>query len=71
MIIQFSDYLTVDDGVDLSIPFSDTLAFPLDNSFDITKTPQHKTWLPPLENKKRIILQEVEYVVTVCKPCNS
>lgn len=63
MIIQFSDYLTVDDGVDLSIPFSDTLAFPLDNSFDITKTPQHKTWLPPLENKKRIILQEVEYVV--------
>ena len=67
MLIKFSDYLSIDDGIDVSKIFViNTL--PLESKSNILQLPEQNAWLPPLESEKKIFIQGVEYhIVSVGK----
>ncbi len=62
MLIKFSDYLSVDDGIDVSKTFTIN-PLPLESKPNVLPTPEYKTWLPHLENEKKIFIQGAEYHV--------
>ena len=64
MIIKFSDYLSVDDGIDLSKSFlQDPVFFPSDNSYNYGQLPEINIRLLPLEVEKKVFLHGKEYNV--------
>ena len=67
MVIKFSDYLSIDDGIDVSKMLA-VNPLPLESKSGVLQLAKQSIWLLPLESEKKIFIQGIEYrVVSVSK----
>ena len=56
MLIKYSDYLSIDDGIDVSKMFA-VNPLPLESKSSVLQLPEQSTWLPPLESIRKYLFK--------------